>query len=329
MRKHLIVADLHFTRNYFDEYRWGIFQTLSELIVEHRIEVLDVLGDLTEKKDNHSSSLVNRIAIEFYRLRVLCPNLKINILKGNHDYIDPNEPFFQFLAFEDVKIDYIVTPEDDGDIAYIPHGFDIRDSKDCKYVFFHDAIYNFHVRADKTSSNGIKQSDLDKNVQYYGGHFHTPQNKRNVTYIGTPYHVYFGDSYDSRCIILDSNGSISISLADKFIRKYKVELCASTGIESFDQLRENDQLKIIYNAQREEVSDWNDISVNISNYCAEHKYRIKSIELQIISEDGEHQKIKRIKADEDLLYKSYVETNSLPDEYVEIGRKILREVKNV
>ena len=58
---YLLVSDLHLTDNPRDEYRWGIFGQIDSVIQTYQPSCLVILGDLTDKKDNHSSELVNRL----------------------------------------------------------------------------------------------------------------------------------------------------------------------------------------------------------------------------------------------------------------------------
>src|SRR5438128_2437284 len=94
----LATADLHLTERHQDEYRWSIFKTLRREIAAVKPDALMLLGDLTDEKDRHSSVLVNRLVDEIKRTAELTP---VHILKGNHDYIDEANPFFDFL--QDLK----------------------------------------------------------------------------------------------------------------------------------------------------------------------------------------------------------------------------------
>src|SRR5271170_7219973 len=98
----LITSDIHLTDNHRDDYRWKLFPFLAEQIEKHNVHYLLCLGDVTETKDGHKSSLVNRVVDEFKWL-VDTYKIQLFILKGNHDFIDPNLPYFRFLdSMEDM-----------------------------------------------------------------------------------------------------------------------------------------------------------------------------------------------------------------------------------
>src|SRR6266436_4337016 len=116
MNSWIITADLHLSDKPQDSYRWGIFDWLRKQQDENKISGCLILGDLTEEKDCHSATLVNKMV---NGLRKLEP--PVYILKGNHDYIDYNNPYFGFLSCID-GIRFITTPaEIEPGIFAIPH----------------------------------------------------------------------------------------------------------------------------------------------------------------------------------------------------------------
>ncbi|MEE8113134.1 MAG: metallophosphoesterase, partial [Nitrososphaerales archaeon] len=103
-----MVSDLHLSDKADDEYRWQIFEFLHGYYAMTEDKNLIILGDLTDEKDHHSAKLVNAIADEILTLRD--KGMEIFILKGNHDYIDPACPFFDFLdSYE--YVNYITWPK--------------------------------------------------------------------------------------------------------------------------------------------------------------------------------------------------------------------------
>src|ERR1035437_1458498 len=91
----LITADLHVSDNPRDDYRWAWLKKLPTLLRKEKIELLIILGDLCESKDNHSAELVNALVDHLYALAAVCP---VIVLQGNHDYLSsPDNPYFRFL----------------------------------------------------------------------------------------------------------------------------------------------------------------------------------------------------------------------------------------
>ena len=81
-----------------------IFDWLVKQQQKHKVDATFILGDLTDRKDNHSSALVNRVIDELLKLKP-----PVYILRGNHDGIDPNNPFFRFLQTIE-GLDFVVEP---------------------------------------------------------------------------------------------------------------------------------------------------------------------------------------------------------------------------
>ena len=88
----LLSADLHLSDRARDSYRFGLFPWLKKQQQKNKVDATFLLGDLTQEKDRHSSALVNRIVEE---LLTLTP--PVYVLRGNHDGLNPNSPFFKFL----------------------------------------------------------------------------------------------------------------------------------------------------------------------------------------------------------------------------------------
>src|ERR1700747_822103 len=90
----LLTADVHWTSDPKEAYRWDLIEWLIQKAKEERIDNVIILGDLTVKKDNHPSALVNRLCLGLSELARVA---HVFINKGNHDFVDPKTPFFGFL----------------------------------------------------------------------------------------------------------------------------------------------------------------------------------------------------------------------------------------
>lgn len=215
----LVITDLHFTSNEEDSYRWSIFEHLAELLDKHKIQQLLILGDLTEKKDRHSASLVNRLFDNICFLSLL-PNLEnIFILCGNHDYSSKEHPFFEFTSGIP-KVKFITDIFIDDDCLYVPYNYSLEE---LEKISFSDMIKNtkidtlflHHViegacwygdkRAEDTRHGFLSLSSLQQFKNVYSGHIHTAQEYKNVTYIGAPYHIDYEDTTQGRCLLLPKN----------------------------------------------------------------------------------------------------------------------------
>src|ERR1700676_3121506 len=92
----LITADLHLNDLARDAYRhdW-MANILPGMLQKYDIKLLLLLGDLCDSKDCHNAWLTNSVVDHLTLLAEICP---VIVEKGNHDYVDPSTPFFEFLG---------------------------------------------------------------------------------------------------------------------------------------------------------------------------------------------------------------------------------------
>lgn len=203
----LITTDLHLVEDESCSYRWDLFPWINQQIDEMGIKSVRILGDLTDAKDRHSASLVNKVVNAIKSIN--CPDVKI--LAGNHDWLLKGQEFFRFLNHLP-NVQFITEPWDEpdydsGPIRFLPYtktpGIDWKgyDFSHYRYVFMHQTIKGA-VASNGEAMEGEGVPDIDAG-RVYSGDIHVPQTIRGVTYIGSPYHVHFGDNFEPRVLVLD------------------------------------------------------------------------------------------------------------------------------
>ena len=209
----LITADLHLTDNPRDADRWGLFPWLADRIEENRVRDLLILGDLTDAKDRHNSALVNRIVTSLWQISRLCP---VTVLRGNHDFVDEDNPFFGFLQ----RIPGVTYPASLMEVnmpvggraarcLFVPaqrrwsETMDGYDFSPFDYVFCHQTF------SGCKSENGTVLEGVPPSVfrgfsgKVWSGDIHVPQKVgRSIEYVGAPYHIKFGDDFPARVVLL-------------------------------------------------------------------------------------------------------------------------------
>ena len=83
-------ADLHLDGKPSNEYRWKFFDWLVPTIQQTGARYLFILGDITDRKDEHTGVLINKVLRNLRKIaNALTENSQsyasIFILKGNHD----------------------------------------------------------------------------------------------------------------------------------------------------------------------------------------------------------------------------------------------------
>lgn len=280
----IITSDLHFTARPEDEYRWGVIEFLKQQASQTKEDYLYILGDLTDAKDRHSSILVNRLVLEILNLRTKFE--AIFILKGNHDYIDKELPYFDFLnEFDDVhfvnELDFLSGPE----ILLLPHTRTPESWDDrvwelmnaSRFVFLHQTFEGAKA-SNGAIMDGMKPSAFkDIQARIISGDIHVPQNIGNITYVGSPYHVHFGDSFKPRILRIEDDKETDLYFDT--IKKMSVKINKLSELDDFE-LRKGDQLKITYILPRTEFNSWAQKKEEVVHYCSERGYELFGVEIQ-------------------------------------------------
>jgi hypothetical protein len=275
--KVLLTSDLHFTDRPADAYRFEVFDWIKELCIKELVDIVCILGDLTDMKDRHSAKLVNRIVEE---LKKLSDKVDVVLLKGNHDYIDENLPFFYFLRSQG-RITYV------SDITEIRYGsrfsmvgvghrrddFTLQDVlASPKVTRTPDIVLIHQTIAGSLMSNGYRldhggQADdwENKEVKVFSGDVHVPQKVGPITYVGCPYVVRFGDTYDPRVLLWEEGEVTSVS-CDEFVRRMVVTIKDPADLEDLD-LRANDQIKVRIRLPRTRYADWAVMQMDVKKFC--------------------------------------------------------------
>lgn len=283
---YLLVGDLHLTDRPRDAYRFGIFDWIQQQQTIHEPDATFLLGDITDQKDRHSALLVNKVVEGLKSLEK-----DTFIVKGNHDYTDPTNPFFGFLNFME-NLYFISNPEIVlGSIAIIPH---VRDEKlmekNCAALSEHDPkmllLHNtFQGAIAETGSplNGFSASPIRQmalKLGCYAGDVHKPQVVSPVIYVGSPYNIRFGDDFDPRCLLVHNNGRIT-NLYFNAPRKWKLDVTDPEDIRKDVHLRKGDHVKIRIELLREEAIEWQSYRSRIATVCHELGLELFGLELHI------------------------------------------------
>lgn len=264
----MLVADLHLTSNVRDEYRWGLWPWLRNTAVDERVKTINVLGDLSDSKDFHPSSLVNRIASEIRQTAEVACVERVNMIPGNHEWLKEGEEFWRFLNYVHAKVRYMVRPTEDDVVAgasayFLP--FTKTPKKDWQGMNFEDVSYVFMHQTLKgsVSSNGqeMEGEDLPSDVlatarKVYSGDIHVPQKLGVVEYVGSPYHVHFGDSFRPRVVLLEENGN-AVDLRFNTLSRVTLDVLSLRDLDKkLDLLTSGDQVKVRMHLPESEKHEW-------------------------------------------------------------------------
>ncbi len=286
----LITADLHLGDNRRDDYRHDFVQyELPKMLEENEAERLLILGDLTDAKTNRQKTeLVNDVVEHIAYLAKICP---ITILQGNHDYLHPEHPFFGFLdRLKNVtwinKPIRLPIPELGGQCClFLPHtrnyqrdwkGFDFV----ADWIFAHNTFTGAYARAGH-ELEGIPIEVFPVGALVVSGDIHVPQlipnTHANVRYVGAPYRIDFGDTYEPRVLVLEAPGCF-ISVPCPGPRKQLIELDydGMGALNSF-KVQPKDILKVRITLPTDAVEKWDSFAQQVADWARKQKCVVSSI----------------------------------------------------
>jgi len=286
----LITSDLHFTDKPRDAYRFKLFPWIEEQVVKHKVDYVLVLGDLTDAKDRHSAALVNQIVDH---TASLSKKARTFFLRGNHDGLDPDHPFFRFFN-QMPFLAFIVQPEQvklanfsdakTADVLFLPHSRDTKkdwhgiNMSRFDYVFLHQTLKGA-LSENGMVLDGIAASAF-KEVKRaaFSGDIHVPQRIGPVEYVGSPYHVHFGDSFEPRVVLLKEGEGRNLRFPA--VRKHALRLRVPEDIAKHTELRKGDQVKVKLVLRRSEFSDWLALRRRVVDICQRLGLDLHGVEVE-------------------------------------------------
>lgn len=319
----LLTSDTHFSDKPRDECRFGLFPWLAKQQEIHKPELTFVLGDLTESKDRHSAVLVNRI---IDGLMLLKP--PIYILRGNHDGLSVDSPFFEFL--NNIEGIYFITKPTyiNKYIYMVPHQptqelFDaaIRKAKPNFGLLLHNT-FEGAIAETGARLSGLRASLIEESKPRwcYSGDVHKPQQCGPVTYIGSPFHVRFGDNFNPRVLLVDVEGK-ETNLYFECPRKLVLNIRDAEEIETNKMLRPKDQVKVVLELTKEEVVEWAMYKESILNACHNHQLEVFGVELKV--NPGVKRGVKSKGRSNEEYFREFCLTEKVPSQVKEVGNKLL------
>jgi hypothetical protein len=261
-----------------------LFPWLAERIKKDHVRTLVVLGDVTDAKDGHSAELVNRIVSSFASL----PIDNIIILCGNHDWLKQGHEYFKFLNFLP-NVTFITKPTEvwqkGGPLAYfLPYSK--NPAKDWAGMDFshYELLFMHQTIKGAIASNGQEMEGEElppfDGPRVYSGDIHVPQVIGGLTYVGSPYHVHFGDKFVPRCILLDKYGQ-EHDLHFETISRLVVKVSSIRELKR-KRFQPGDQIKLRIELPESEKHGWSKIRREAVELLTEAGVEIHGVELIVV-----------------------------------------------
>lgn len=303
----------------------------------HQVRYLFILGDLTESKDYHSARLVNKLVSGLLRCYRDGGLIKIYILRGNHDGIDPSCPFFQFLG-QYPSIHYISTPFmapfDGRDVLLLPHTTTPTEAWKSVNLHLADFIFTHVTVQGAVAENGQTLSGVPASIfatahraKIYSGDVHVPQETGRVEYIGAPYPIRFGDKFTGRAVLIE-NWSKPRDLFFPSLQR-KIITIGASGITDSDLggLSKGDQIKVRIKLTPAEYTDWQKCKGGVTKACSGMGIELCGVELErTASVLPKPARVSLVRTNsQNSAFRDFCVRNKLADESVVVGRSLLEK----
>ncbi len=332
----LITGDIHLNDNIHDDYRIRFLRTFRDLCSTQKVDTAIILGDLTDKKDNHGAWLVNQVVDHFYKLADICKN--VIVIKGNHDYLDPEWPFYRFLQRID-RVFWINRPTihrfvETGVFLCLPHTSNPkRDWKDLDtkhldarhndFIFCHQTFKGATAGFGKQLEGIDPDELLPGNASIISGDIHEPQQLERVTYVGAPYTINFGDNYGPRVLLLDGDRRMSIKCPGPQKRLIEADSLAEFKKLCEKRARPKDMIKA--RIAIKDLVSWSALKEDMRSWCNEQELVVHTI--QPILNSGSRMKERVVEAqrsDQERL-RDYAKLRNVDGLVLKTGLSLLEE----
>lgn len=329
----LVCADPHFDDSVRNEYRWELFPWLKKQALATKSDTLYIVGDICDRKNNHSDKLVNRVIDSFIELSEVF--VEIRIIKGNHDYDkDDATPFFKFMGEID-RLYYVNESFAIGRELFLPHtrnpSKDWKDINfnDYKIVYMHQMVKGSKVHDSYCIEEGYDPNQFKKykNTLFISGDNHIPQSiGDNFIYVGAPYPVKFGDDYMSRILHIPSieeNPIQTISILHRSIAKKSCKIKKIGDLNNCDW-RKGDHAKVEINLSRSEFHEYPAIRKQVNIFCKVNNIELFSVELKPLKDKGIKMKNPKKKlTNPSQILKEFSDKEKIGDELLKVGEELL------
>ena len=326
----LVTADLHLTDAPRDADRWNLFPWIRDQVKRKDIDHVLILGDITDAKDRHSATLVNRLVEEISDLAKLT---NVILLRGNHDGLDDKEAFFAF-THEIPNVDFVINPTERkligvGACIFLPasrnpqEAWSEIDFSDFDYIFCHQTFKG------AKAENGQELSGCSSSLfggfrgSVISGDIHVPQTVgKIIEYVGAPYRIHFGDSFIPRCMLLQGSKYTNLRFPSK--QREVADIGTLSDLQKMDYLM-GSQIKVRVNLKRSEYPEWPKLRKGIQALADKRGWELCGISLIPTKSKDRDIEPDKLATDPMDILQTYINSKRLNKDIKSIGIELLKE----
>lgn len=253
--KVLLIGDLHFgAKKDSPEFQQSIIDFIDYVIKLSKSESFThcvQFGDFFDSRNSVNVNTVNFAIEGAKKLSDAFGKENFFILMGNHDLFHLHRLDVSSLAMLEPYATIVndLTCIIDDSILAAPWIVDqtmwdevVSGSDEFKYLFGHLELNGFLVNDRYAMEHGFSHKELKGYKKVITGHYHSPQKKDNVQYVGTPYPITMSDANEAHGIwvftpddddkleFIEYTGSRAISIS---LAQY-LENGTSDGLDEYD-----------------------------------------------------------------------------------------------
>lgn len=218
--KWLLATDPHLTARPEHAYRIQWLDWLYDQCIKHQITALILMGDLSDAKDGHPGDLLNAIGDRIKRLAQI---VELHIIYGNHDGPSPDRAYWRILALTDLNYYTHACP---GFVNGVPVIFSPWGTEDAGIKLLHELPQSHSMFMHATVQGAVVENGTVMEggcpsrfkpsgclTHIWSGDIHVPQDCGDVRYIGSPYHIHYGDKYAGAVVVYDYEANTETRVA--------------------------------------------------------------------------------------------------------------------
>ena len=328
----LVIGDTHLDDNPANEYRWKVCDHIREAQLKYKPEVVLHLGDAWDRKDRFTGEFVNRLIFELGMIGGICPLL---ILKGNHDHPLHGPAFFEFINGRIPKVTYVtktttLCDKNGKGVKLIPFSLTMRDDLVAgpSWEGLHAGFTHLTVHGSISESGfelkGFPSSELPQNIPFYSGDVHNPQTIRNLTYVGCPHPIKYGDKFTPRMLLLDDDYEIAEEIILETMSKRVIQVSSIEELQLVT-VAHGDMARIKINLDTKDIDRWGSIEAAVAKWAEANKVDVTGLEA-IVQEPRVSGDVDAEIAPETIL-NLFADEEGISDELVILGQSLLAEAK--
>jgi hypothetical protein len=329
------------TGNPHEEERWGLWPWLLKQADKYGVRELIIAGDGTEAKDRHNAMVVHRMVDELNALTYA--GVYTYWLIGNHDYLDPEYPFFKFLGGLLANFEFITKPKEVklsiGKTILLPNTPDWKndwkgiDFAKFDYAFAHQTFSGAVTETGYRLIDGLPADALDDvRIKAYSGDIHVPQKfGKRGEYLGAPYRTRHGDKYEGRVLLIE-NSKGKHKQTDLHYETKGKHLIEIRTLDDMDGLKipKGGYVKVRVRVSRADLPNWQETKAKVKAEVERRGWEVHDVEMERIdvglTRETAKLELKGSLASPRGTFDQYCKSKKTPKAVIDEGRDILTKL---